>query len=57
LLKTERQFAATTGTIGYKIERLISDSQKLNSMRENAFRFGKPNAAFEIADQLSVNTN
>ena len=40
-------------TLGYKIERLLSDSQKLNFMRENAFRFARPRAAFEIVDKLS----
>jgi processive 1,2-diacylglycerol beta-glucosyltransferase len=40
-------------TLGYKIERLLSDSQKLNFMRENALRFARPKAAFEIVDKLS----
>lgn len=39
-------------TIGYKIERLLNDSKKMNLMRENALRMAHPNAAFEIADKL-----
>lgn len=39
-------------TLGYKIEKLLEDKQKLNFMRENALRFARPNAAFEIIDKL-----
>jgi processive 1,2-diacylglycerol beta-glucosyltransferase len=39
-------------TIGYKIERLLNNQQKLSAMRENALRMARPNAAFVIADKL-----
>src|SRR5215203_5408789 len=38
--------------LGYKIERLLKDGQKLNFMRENTLKFARPNAAFEIIDKL-----
>jgi processive 1,2-diacylglycerol beta-glucosyltransferase len=40
-------------TLGYKIEQLINDPQRLNTMRSNALGFARPNAAFDIADTLS----
>ena len=40
-------------TLAYKIEQLIKDTERLDLMRENARRFARPNAAFEIADTLS----
>lgn len=40
-------------TLGYKIKQLINDPQRLNTMRTNALRFARPNAAFDIADKLS----
>jgi len=40
-------------TLGYKIEQLINDPQRLESMRANALRFARPNAAFDIADTLA----
>ena len=40
-------------TLGYKIEQLINDPQRLESMRVNALRFARPNAAFDIADTLA----
>lgn len=39
-------------TLGYKIEQLLNDPQKLSFMRENALRFARPKAAFDIADKL-----
>ena len=39
-------------TLGYKIEQLLSDKERMNSMCENARRFARPNAAFDIADAL-----
>ena len=40
-------------TLGYKIEKLINDPQRLNTMRANAQNFARPNAAFDIADKLA----
>lgn len=40
-------------TLGYKIEQLISDPARLKTMRANALKFARPNAAFDIADKLS----
>jgi processive 1,2-diacylglycerol beta-glucosyltransferase len=40
-------------TLGYKIEQLINDPQRLAAMRLNALRFARPNAAFDIADALA----
>lgn len=40
-------------TLGYKIEQLINDPQRLQTMRTNAIKFARPNAAFEIADKLA----
>jgi processive 1,2-diacylglycerol beta-glucosyltransferase len=40
-------------TIGYKIGQLINDPERLNTMRKNALRFARPNAAFDIADTLA----
>jgi processive 1,2-diacylglycerol beta-glucosyltransferase len=39
-------------TLGYKIEQLLDDHQKIDFMRENALKLARPNAAFEIADKL-----
>lgn len=41
-------------TLGYKIERLLCDDGKMNTMRENAKRFARPDAAFAIADKLAA---
>jgi processive 1,2-diacylglycerol beta-glucosyltransferase len=41
-------------TLGYKIEQLINDPQRLKSMRLNALNFARPNAAFDIADTLAA---
>ncbi len=40
-------------TLGYKIEQLINDSNRLTQMRQNAQTFARPNAAFDIADTLA----
>ena len=40
-------------TLGFKIQQLINDAQRLGSMRVNALKFARPNAAFHIAEQLS----
>ena len=40
-------------TLGYKIEALIGDPARMARMRENARRFARPNAAFDIADKLA----
>ena len=40
-------------TLGYKIELLINDPQRLSTMRQNALNFARPNAAFDIADKLA----
>ncbi len=38
-------------TLTYKLERLLSDSTRLEQLRQNAKRLGKPRAAFEVAEQ------
>jgi processive 1,2-diacylglycerol beta-glucosyltransferase len=40
-------------TLGFKIEQLINDPERLHSMRLNALKFARPNAAFDIADTLA----
>ena len=40
-------------TLGYKIQQLISDPQRLAEMQKNARNFARPNAAFDIADKLT----
>ena len=40
-------------TLGYKIQQLINDGDRLETMRQNALNFARPNAAFEIADKLA----
>jgi len=40
-------------TLGYKIEQLLKDKKRLESMRANALRFARPNAAFDIAATLA----
>ncbi|HEX8369173.1 MAG TPA: glycosyltransferase [Pyrinomonadaceae bacterium] len=39
-------------TLGYKVEQLLKDEKRLNSMKENARRFARPNAANDIVDSL-----
>jgi len=40
-------------TLGYKIEQLINDKQRLETMRANALKFARPNAAFDIAEKIA----
>src|SRR5919205_2841642 len=39
-------------TLSYKLERLLSDPRRVQSMKSNSLRMGHPNAAREIVDQL-----
>src|SRR5215470_7670041 len=39
-------------TLGYKIEQLLKDPERLERMRSNAIAFSRPRAAFDIADKL-----
>lgn len=39
-------------TLGYKIEQLLSDSGRMETMRTNAMRFARPNPAYDIAEEL-----
>lgn len=39
-------------TLGYKVEQLLKDKERLNFMKENALRFARPNAANDIAERL-----
>jgi processive 1,2-diacylglycerol beta-glucosyltransferase len=39
-------------TLGFKIEKLLNDPQRMKSMRENALKFARPNAAQDIAAKL-----
>lgn len=41
-------------TLGYKIEQLLANPEKLELMRRNALDFARPRAAFDIADKLSM---
>ena len=40
-------------TLGYKIEQLLDDRQRLDQMRKNALAFARPRAAMDIADRLA----
>jgi processive 1,2-diacylglycerol beta-glucosyltransferase len=40
-------------TLGYKIEQLLNDPEKLKAMSRNALNFARPRAAFDIADRLA----
>ncbi|NOT46657.1 MAG: glycosyltransferase [Acidobacteria bacterium] len=40
-------------TLSYKIEQFINDPQRLSTMRANALKFARPDAAFDIADKLA----
>jgi processive 1,2-diacylglycerol beta-glucosyltransferase len=40
-------------TLGYKIDRLLSNPEKLNAMSCNAMSFSRPRAALDIADKLA----
>ena len=41
-------------TLSYKLDRLLGDPQRFQSMKTNALRMGHPNAAKEIVDQLLI---
>jgi len=41
-----------SATLGYKIEQLLKDTERLERMRSNAIAFSRPRAAFDIADRL-----
>ena len=40
-------------TLGYKIQHLLKDPERLERMRNNAIAFSRPRAAFDIADKLA----
>jgi processive 1,2-diacylglycerol beta-glucosyltransferase len=40
-------------TLGYKIEKLLDDPERLAQMRSNALAFARPNAAVDIAEKLA----
>ncbi|HEX8734491.1 MAG TPA: glycosyltransferase [Pyrinomonadaceae bacterium] len=39
-------------TLGYKVEQLLKDKERLNFMKQNALNFARPNAANEIVETL-----
>ncbi len=39
-------------TLSYKLDKLLADPQRVQSMKTNALRMGQPNAAKEIVDRL-----
>lgn len=39
-------------TLGYKVEKLLDDPDRLEQMRRNALAFARPRAAMDIADKL-----
>lgn len=41
-------------TLGFKIEKLLNDPERMEQMRKNALKFARPNAAQEIADWLKA---
>ena len=43
-------------TLSYKLDRLLGDPQRFQSMKTNALRMGHPNAAKEIVEQLLIHT-
>ena len=43
-------------TLTYKLDRLLSDPKRVQSMKTNALRMGHPNAASEIVQQLLIHT-
>lgn len=44
-------------TMGFKIGRLLDDGDRLATMRANALRMARPNAAFDITDKLAELSN
>jgi processive 1,2-diacylglycerol beta-glucosyltransferase len=45
--------ANNPATLGYKIEQLLSDPERLDVMRRSALNFARPRAAFDIAEKLA----
>ena len=43
-------------TLGYKIEKLIADPDRMITMRSNALKFARPNAAMDIVDTVAGST-
>jgi processive 1,2-diacylglycerol beta-glucosyltransferase len=43
-------------TLSYKLDRLLGDPQRVQSMKKNALRMGHPNAAMEIVNQLLIHS-
>jgi processive 1,2-diacylglycerol beta-glucosyltransferase len=43
-------------TLTYKLDRLLGDLRRFQSMKTNALRMGHPNAAREIVEQLLIHT-
>ena len=41
-------------TLGFKIEKLLNDPDRMAKMRENALKFARPNAAQDISDWLKA---
>jgi processive 1,2-diacylglycerol beta-glucosyltransferase len=41
-------------TLGYKIEKLIADPERMKTMRSNALKFARPNAAVDIVDMIAA---
>jgi processive 1,2-diacylglycerol beta-glucosyltransferase len=39
-------------TLGYKVEQLLQDKERLSFMKENALKFSRPNAANDIVDSF-----
>ncbi len=44
-------------TLGYKIEKLIADPERMKTMRANALKFARPAAALDIVDTIANSTN
>ena len=40
-----------TATLAYKVEGLLGDSGRLEALRANARRIGRPRAAFDVAEE------
>lgn len=43
-------------TLAYKVDKLISDPERLKTMRSKALAFARPNATFDIVDVISAPT-
>jgi processive 1,2-diacylglycerol beta-glucosyltransferase len=40
-----------TGTLAYKVEKLLDDPERLAAIRRNATRIARPQAAYDVARQ------